>query len=811
MPAGLSSADARRKLEENGPNLMPRAEGRSSLRIAAGVIREPMLALLVAAAAIYLVLGDLPEASVLAVSVLLVIGLAFYQEYRSERALDALRDLSSPRARVRRDGESVLLPAQDIVVGDILLMAEGDRVIADARLLPTGDGHVSELELDESMLTGESMPVRRAAGSASTDRIHAGTLVLSGHALAEVVATGARSAIGRIGVALGSVRTPPTPLQRQIRHAITVFALLALVVSASVVILHFSVHGDWLQAALAGITLAMANIPEEFPVVLSVFLTLGAWRMARHQALVRRPPAIEALGAVTVLCTDKTGTLTENRMAVAELLTPEGHIMLPVPLPPHAQSLIECGDAASADDPVDPMERALRTAVGDRPSAARPLGAQRVREYPLMRPLPVVGHAWRPSLDRPDVNVYCKGAPETVAALCELQPDQRAGLLAGAASMARRGLRVLAVATATGLEAAPATLQDCPLQWRGLIGFADPLRDGVPEAIREALAAGVRVVMLTGDHPETARAIAAQAGICGEANIFARVKPEQKLAMVDELRQAGHVVAMTGDGVNDAPALAAAHVGIAMGKRGTEVAREAASIVLLDDNFVTIIRAIRNGRVIYDNIVRAVRYILSVHVPITGLALLPLLLGDPLVLLPLHVVFLELIIDPASTLVFEQEPGVHDVMHRPPRDPSHHLLGTRLLFESFAQGLIALLAVSVVYMLGRSSGLAAAQNGALAFIALVMGNLSLIVANRTLHGRKAWWRRRNPTFWSIVLAASVLTGVATQVRSVSGWSGFESPPVPLTLVAVLLPPVLLFVADGIARTMGSRPPASPHR
>lgn len=827
LPPGLTAAEARRRHEAQGPNLLPRSERRTALHIALGVIREPMLALLLGAAALYLVLGELSEAAVLGVSVLVVVGLAFFQEYRSERALDALRELGSPRARVRREGQTVSLAASEVVVGDVLLLEEGERVAADARLRDAGDASPG-LELDESLLTGESVPVRRSAGSTSGDRVHAGTLVLAGHGMAEVVAIGADSAIGRIGATLDKVRTPRTPMQRQMKHAVAVFAVLALLVSATVAALHASIHHDWVQAALAGITLAMANIPEEFPVVLTVFLALGAWRMVRHRALVRRPPAIEALGAVTVLCADKTGTLTENRMAVAELVAPAARVTLPASLPPSLRTLLEYADAASADDTIDPMERALRTTLGDTPSVARPHDAQRVHEYPLMQPLPVVGHAWRAGPHADEVRIYCKGAPEAVATLCRLPPDERARYLDDAAAMARRGLRVLAVAASAvgaGFAAPPVRLEDCALQWSGLVGFADPLREGVADAVHEALAAGVRVVMLTGDHPETARAIARQAGIPGTTvalgehiaasggdarsgvmagtNVYARVRPEQKLDMVLELRRAGHVVAMTGDGVNDAPALAAAHVGIAMGARGTEVAREAASIVLLDDNFVTLVRAIRAGRIIYDNIVRAVRYILAVHVPITGLALLPLLLGEPLVLLPLHVVFLELIIDPASSLVFEREPGVRDVMRRPPRDPARHLLDARLLLRSFAQGIVALLAVSALYLLGRGAGLPAPQTGALAFIALVMGNLSLLVANLS-HGRKAWWRRRNPLLWCIAVPASVLLGVVTHLHGPSDWFGFQPPPVTLTLVAVVLPPALLWLATWTVRALVPR-------
>ncbi|WP_061478220.1 cation-translocating P-type ATPase [Stenotrophomonas sp. DDT-1] len=816
---GLSFAEALRRLASEGPNVLPQSDGRGGLRIMRSVLAEPMLLLLVAAATIHLLLGDPTDAGMLGVSVLLVVGLTFYQEYRSERALRALRELGSPMARVRRDGRPVSLSSRDIVRGDVLQLSEGDRVPADARLV-ADDGLSGEvLQLDESLLTGESVAVRRVCGVMTQDRVYAGTLVVAGHATAVVTATGTDTAIGQIGASLQQVRTPPTPMQRQIRRAVLAFTALALAASTLVAVLHFVLHRDWLQAALAGVTLAMANVPEEFPVVLSVFLALGAWRMARHRVLVRHPPAIEALGAVTVLCTDKTGTLTENRMAVVELVAGQDRSCLSGDLSPVFRNLLESADAACADDAVDPMENALRMSLRGVPSTVRPPAAHRVAEYPLTRALLAVGHAWRLP-GSAEIAVFCKGAPEDVTRLCGLVEGRRTAVLAEVAAMGRRGLRVLAVAASppgAGLRIAPATLGSCPLEWRGLVGFADPLRAGVPEAVHEAAAAGIRVLMLTGDHPETARAIATQAGIPGDTvavgdafpsldrdgiarklydtYVFARIKPDLKLALVKALQASGHVVAMTGDGVNDAPALMAAHVGVAMGARGTDVAREAASIVLLDDNFVTIVHAIRRGRIIYDNIVRAVRYILAVHVPITGLALLPLMIGQPLVLLPLHVVCLELIIDPASTLVFEREGGAPDIMRRPPRRPDHRLLNVRLLLESMGQGGLAFGAVAVIYLLGQSQHLPVQQTGAVAFVALVVSNLSLIVINRVGAEQGSWWRRRNPVFWTIVASALLLLAAVILLSGPSRWFGFARPPLSLAAVALVLPPLILGGAE----------------
>ncbi|RYZ74725.1 MAG: cation-translocating P-type ATPase [Lysobacteraceae bacterium] len=831
--AGLSSTEAARRLLRDGPNLLPQADRGNWLRLLWSVLREPMLLLLLGAAGLYLVLGDPQEAALLGASVSLVIALTVYQERKSERALQALRDLSSPRASVLRDGRARTVAAPELVVGDVIVVAEGDRVPADARLLEATD-----LMLDESMLTGESVPVQRAPAAAAgpgagpgsqpvagaedpgAGLIHASTLVVGGHGSAEVIAIGAATAVGRIGQALRTLRTPPTPMQLEIRRAVALFAALGLGSAVLMTLLYVAVHGGWLQGLLAGVTLAMANIPEEFPVVLSVFLALGAWRMARHKALVRRAPAIEALGSVTVLCTDKTGTLTENRMSVAELVADQEQAAPGQTLSPALRELLACAALASPDQPFDPMERAIHDAASKLAEPLSRAGWQRLREYPLSRELLAVTHVWSsPGAAAPQA--LCKGAPETVADLCGLDPGRRAAVLAQVDEMARRGLRVLGTAAAVcreGADRLPSSARGFDFEWRGLLGFADPLRAGVREAVAEARAAGVRVVMLTGDHLQTARAIATQAGLAnaaevvlgselaveGEAllrrardtDVFARVQPEHKLRLVEALKRDGQVVAMTGDGINDAPALTAAHVGVAMGERGTDVAREAASIVLLDDNFVTVVRAIQHGRVIYDNIVRAIRYILAVHVPITGLALLPLLFGGPLMLLPLHVVFLELIIDPASTLVFEREPAADDVMRRPPRSPGQRLLDARTLFGSLGQGLVVFAAVAASYGLGRASGIAATQLAALSFTALVVGNLGLIVVNRAGAAHRRWWRQSNPAFWIVTLSALGLLLLITRFERPGLPFRFAPPPLDLSLAAVLLPLLGLVLIEG---------------
>ncbi|MFC5525434.1 cation-translocating P-type ATPase [Rhodanobacter ginsengisoli] len=817
----MSSSEAAARLRRNGPNLLPRAQRTRWLGTLGNLLREPMLLLLLVAAAIYWLLGDPQEAAVLGVSILLVIAVTAYQELKSEHALQALRDLSSPRARVLRDGTTRLIAARELVTGDVIVLAEGDRIPADARMFGDGD-----LQVDESMLTGESVPVRHRSGAAMADSesewLGASTLVVGGQGTAEVIATGADTTVGRIGAALRSIRKELSPMQREMRRVVATLALIGLASCALVVALYVSTRGHWLEGLLAGITLAISNVPEELPVVMTVFLALGAWRMARHQALVRRAPAIEALGAITVLCTDKTGTLTENHMAVTELALGAEAAPPGAGLSTALRRALECADLAGPQRSTDPMEQAIRTAARDSGVSGRH-EREHVREYPLSDELLAKVEVWRSS-ELSALQIAGKGAPEAMADLCALEPATRAQTLARVDDMARRGLRVLAVAEATwpdADEALPASADGFQFTWRGLVGLADPLRDGVPEAIAEAREAGVRVVMLTGDHLQTACAVASSAGLgtrvsalgseldaldddelgrrAAGIDVFARVRPEHKLRLVRALKQAGDVVAMTGDGVNDAPALMAAHVGIAMGGRGTDVAREAASIVLLDDNFVTVVKAIRRGRTIHDNILRAVRFVLAVHVPITGLALLPLLTGAPLVLLPVHVVFLEMIVDPACSIVFEREPPEANVMRRPPRQPNRPLLDLATLLSGLAEGLIVLAAVVGIYAYGRHVDLPQAQLASMSFTAVVTGNLGLILLNRSGTSILGALQQPNAAFWLVSCAALGLLMIAIWVDMPARWFRFAPLPPGLMAIALLLPLLSVLCFDLLRR------------
>ncbi len=786
---GLSEAEAALRLARDGPNALPGDGRRGWQRIVRDTVQDPMFSLLLAAAGLYLLLGELQESLSLALMVCVVIGLTLYQEGRTERAVQALRDLSSPRARVIRGGQARTVAGRELVTGDLLLLAEGDRVAADATLLSAG-----ALQVDESLLTGESVPVDKIAGPVE-GALYAGTLVVQGQGLARVTATGARSQMGRIGHALQAVQAETSPLRRQTRTLVRRLAWLGLGLSVLLVLAQGLLRGDWLQALLAGIALAISMLPEEFTVVLTVLPALGAWRLARQQVLTRRIAAIETLGATSVLCVDKTGTLTLNRMRVDCLQAGRSPWLLDEAdrsdLPEDVHELVEYAILASRIDPYDPMEQAFHALGQQALARTEHLHGDwsLVREYALTPQLRAMAHVWRGEGGRAHV-VAAKGSPEAIVDLCHLDAGRRAEVAAAADAMAARGLRVLGVARARHPGPPwPAQEHDFDFSLVGLVGLVDPLRPEIAQAVRECHEAGIRLLMITGDYPVTAQAIAQQAGIenrevltgdelerlddeelrqrLEHTGICARITPTQKLRIVQALQSGGEVVAMTGDGVNDAPALKAAHVGVAMGGRGTDVAREAASIVLVDDNFASIVRAVRQGRRIYANLRKSMAYILAVHVPIAGMALLPLLLGWPIVLFPMHIALLELAIDPACAMVFENEPAEADVMRQPPRDPQEPLFAGGVLVQAVLQGLGVLAAVLLLYVWGGQH-LGEDQARALAFTALVLGNLALIFFNRAgRSGLLASLRVPNRLLWGVVAFTLLLLGLALHLPPLS--------------------------------------------
>lgn len=808
---GLSSAAAAQRLRADGPNELPRNGSRGSFTVMIDVVTEPMFLLLLAAAGVYMILGDLRESLVLCSSTLIIIAITFIQERRTENTLAKLRDLTTPQAVVIRDKQTQTISSKDVVVDDIIMLSEGDRVPADAQLLQS-----TSLSSDESILTGESLPVDKLALNDGRDHVYRGTLIVSGYATAKVFATGARTRIGLIGKDLQSIPSEVTPLYREVRWIVRRIAIAALLLCIAVAVVYAITHHQWLGGILAGITVAMGMLPEEFPVVLTVFLAMGAWRISRHHVLTRRMPAIESLGAATILAVDKTGTLTENRMKVACLVTLEHSVQNifdlrnGIALDDAAKQVLAVARAASEIAAFDPMEIAIHQASTLCASAESQVyeSSSLVREYDLTPQLLAVTHFWqRPQTGK--IDVTCKGAPETLMRLCKLDNATTEALNVTINRLSTQGLRVLGVARGSADEnAIPASPEQCDLTFIGLICLADPVRQDVPAAVAECRSAGIRVVMITGDHAGTARTIAEQANLDSASqvitcdtlnsltdeelqqriraiNVFARATPQHKLRLVQALKNNKEVVVMTGDGVNDAPALKAAHVGVAMGKRGTDVAREAASLILLNDDFASLVAGVRLGRRIYNNIQHAMCYLVAVHIPLAGLALIPILLGLPLVFYPVHVLFLEFLIDPACSFVFEAESEAKDIMQRKPRAVDSKLFSFASMRDSVILGCASSIAALGTYYVALR-WLPETQSRALCFSALVVGNIALMLMNRTHHSSfRTMIAERNHAFWAISTLAALGLICVVHIKPLADVFQFSSPSLLATILMLL--------------------------
>ena len=828
LPSGLTQDEAKARLAADGPNELGANQRRTIFAIAGEVAQEPMFLLLLGAGAIYFAMGDPHEALILLGFVVIIMVITILLGRRTENALEALRDLSSPRALAIRDGVPTKIPGREVVREDILILSEGDRIPADGTVL-----QAHELATDESMLTGESEAVAKFADGGV---VFAGTLVVRGQGMIQVSAIGGATELGRIGKSLQDISVESSPLREEMGLLTRRLAVIGIGLCLALATLYWALRGSWLDALLAGITLAMGILPQEFPVIMIIFLAMGARRIASKRVLTRRLNAIETLGETTVLCVDKTGTLTQNRMAVAALSV-DGKLLeikdlAGEMLPERYHELLEYAVLASETDPHDPMEQAFHRFAGELLGNTEHLHPSwsLTKEYELSPELLAMSHLWKDDRGRQDV-VATKGAPEAIADLCHLSETDRKSMALQAETMADRGLRVLGVAKARhGVQDGfPEIQHDFDFEFIGLIGLADPLRPEVPAAVAECQTAGIRVVMITGDHPRTARAIAASTGIdsrevitrselesmdvttlsgrIGSVSIFARVTPQQKLAIVEALKANGEVVAMTGDGVNDAPALKAAHIGIAMGKRGTDVAREAASLVLLEDDFGAIVAAIRLGRRIFANLRQAMVYTLAVHIPIIGLSVLPVMFGMPLILAPIHIAFLELIIDPACSIVFEAEPGNPGLMAQPPRSVSEHLVSTRQIVLSLVQGCLVTLAAVAFYYWSLSNGLETNEARALAFIVLVVANAVLIFPSRS---PEPGWRQISTGLTPIVpwVLGGTLVGllVIVYVPVISAAFAFQAPTMQQSLVALVSGVGMLFLFEIAKKTLNiSRP------
>lgn len=745
MEKGITTSEAAKRLDQFGYNELSSSRPKTILAIALEVVKEPMFILLISCGILYMILGDYKEGIILVSTILIIINITFFQHRKTERALEALKKLSSPRALVIRDGIEKRIPGREVVPGDVVIINEGDRIPADGKIIET-----LNLQVDESIITGESLPVDK--GNVSDDeRLLSGTLVTKGRGIMLVEQTGGQTVFGKIGKSLETIQEEQTPLQKEMKKLIRRLGIIGILLCLLVVALFYFSRGDLLQSILNGLAAAMAILPEEFPVILTVFLALGAWRLSKKNVLTRKPSAIETLGSATVLCSDKTGTITQNRMMVSSIAFGDNILKKDSFLTNKKdfQLLINTAFLASGPDSVDPMEKAIILAQSEFSEPISNLDL--ICEYPFSHDLMAMTRVYKEK-ESNNLVMCTKGAPETIFSLCKLNDKELQNCLIQVKKIAENGLRVLAIATAASKETTlPKNQNELIFTYCGLIGLEDPIRPEVPAAIEECKEAGIRVILITGDFPETARYIGHQIGLTEAGlltgdqldqlsdedlknqiesiSILARVKPDQKLRIVEALKSNNEIVAMTGDGVNDAPALKAAHIGVAMGNKGTDVAREASSLVLLDDNFASIVSAIRMGRKIFDNLQKAMSYVLAIHVPIIGLALFPAFFESfPILLMPLHIVFMELIIDPVSSVAFESEEEEKGIMNRPPRKPNESFFGTKRIILSLLHGLLLFSSVLAVFFITRTEGHTEEEARAIAYSSLIIGNIFMALS-----------------------------------------------------------------------------------
>lgn len=811
---GLSSSEAAERLRKAGYNELPSAQPKSVWKIAFEVVREPMFLLLVGCASLYIILGDYREGIALLTAVLLIIGMTFYQYRKTERALEALRSMSSPRVLVIRDGRETRIAGRDVVPDDLMILHEGDRVAADATVIES-----VSLSIDESLLTGESVPVLKTPEKEKSS-VFSGTLVVQGKGLALVNTTGVNTQFGKIGMSLKTIEQEETKLQQEMKRLVRRLGSAGTVIIVLVIAAFYFTRGDLLQSVLNGLAAAMALLPEEFPVVMTVFMALGAWRLSKKHVLTRKPSAIESLGAATVLCSDKTGTITQNKMEVAAVY--DGRRILRrhefTDMDSSFRHVIRTGARASQVKSIDPMEQAIHQASlwADAPEDR----LQLIREYPLSRDLLAMTRVTRSDADQ-SIAVSAKGAPEAIFSLCHLEKEEEAKHLRVVHELAEEGYRVIALASADPHDDLPSHQAAYRFNFLGLLGLEDPIRPEVPAAIEECQKAGVNVIMITGDFPTTAASIARQIGLPADrvmitgpelekmsddtlrerirtTAVFARTVPEQKLRIVQALKANGDVVAMTGDGVNDAPALKAAHIGVAMGNKGTDVAREASSLVLLDDNFASIVGAIRSGRRIYDNLQKSIAYIIAIHIPTIGMTMVPALWSTlPILMMPLHIVFLELIIDPVCATAFESEQDEKGIMNRPPRKPDHAFFGFRRMTLSALSGLLLFATVLVVYFLSLNEGHSDAEVRAIAFTTLIIGNIFLILTDlsKTRSFLAVFVEKNFAAMIILFIAFSMLVASLT-IPGLQVLFSFEMPGLIHFVPAVIASVVMLAILEG---------------
>ncbi len=748
---GLTKDEVAASRQQFGSNAIELKEDKVLLHVLKGILLEPMFILLCIACTVYFVVGQFQEGVIMVVAIMMVSGISFYQDYRSRKAIQALRKLSAPRANVLRNRQRLSIATEEIVKHDIVLLQEGEIVPADGLILEAND-----LSINESLLTGESLPVIKNADN--NFNVYKGSLVVSGSAIIQVTETGANTMFGKIGLSLQEITVIKTPLQQQVASFVKYMVWFGSIAFLLVFAYNYYESKNFVHALLHGLTLAMSVIPEEIPVAFSTFMALGAFRLLRNNIIVKQPQYVETLGAATVICVDKTGTLTKNKMSIAYLYDAVGKISVDAAAVKELPAiLIEYAMWASETKPFDPMEKAIHELYESTCGIQRRDEFKQVHEYPVGGRPPMMTHIFKNEMG--ETIIAAKGAPEAILQQSHLPVDFLKGIEKQALAYARQGYRVLGVGKAKWeAKKWPLSQQEFEFEFLGMVAFYDPPKENIAATIKILNEAGIAVKMITGDYAETAIAIATQVQLphnhqvitgkevlqldekglrqkVKQVNIFARMFPEAKLKVIEALRDNGEIVAMTGDGVNDAPALKAAHIGIAMGIRGSEVAKSTASLILTDDDLGHMTEAVALGRKIYDNLKKAIQYIVSIHIPILLIVTMPLLLFWKYtdIFSPIHIIFLELIMGPTCSIMFENEPMEAGTMQRAPRKQESTFLSGRQLGISIVQGLViaaGCLGIGFYYIHQLADEITVRT---VIFITLLFSNIFLTLANRSFY------------------------------------------------------------------------------
>ncbi|MFZ6015600.1 MAG: cation-translocating P-type ATPase [Patescibacteria group bacterium] len=808
--SGLKEERVISNQKKYGPNQLYEQESKGIFHYTKRLVQEPMLLMLLIAALLYFFIGSTWDGLLMIAGVLVMIGIDVYQERKTDKALEALKELSTPKVTVIRNGQTESILSLNLTVDDIMVVQEGDRIAGDGIILDT-----SNFSVDESLLTGEPGAIFKSPSpNGSKDRkfkVFTGTLVLSGQAVARVTAIGNKTQYGSIGESLAKISDERTPLQRQTGRIVKIFGTVGALACLSLMAIVYLRSQDLVDSLLKGLTLAISVIPEEIPVVLTVFAALGAYRLTRKQTLVRKINAVETLGHITTLCTDKTGTLTENRMALEEVFAGNHLINIKTAKKQRNELRDAVGFAilASQPNPYDPMDisiHELGKKIGMRPKNIY-FKKNLIHEYGFDQKLKFMGHLWKSGKDK---TLVIKGSAEHVLERCKLSKSKKNDLNKQIDDLAGRGLRVLAVAYKRNGNGEPKTLKKAKdFEFVALLGFRDPPRADARRAIKIARSAGIIVRMITGDHPQTAMHIAKAVGIScsggvitgaelekiNEADladkihglhVFARINPEQKLKIISALKRNGEVVAMMGDGVNDAPSLKDADIGVAMGQRGTNVARESADIILLDDRLITVMGAVEDGRRIFDNIQKAIAYIFIVHAYIILTALIIPLAGLPILLTPIHIVLLELVIDPTCAIVFEAVPAELDTMRRKPRNPKKPLIEAPRLFRIFAHGAIIFLITGGSYLYALNANLDIEVARTIGFSVIIWTNLFIVLelVSRSLNWSRIFDFIKNRVFIAVYGLVVIALFALIYIPGVNTKFGFTA--LPLWIMAITI-------------------------